>query len=56
MRIIGKGSVNTAVFLLFLKRPIKGSGREIFLIVVRGPAHRMRKAGAFAQPRGRKLR
>jgi hypothetical protein len=33
--IIGKGSVNTDVFIEFLKRLITGAEREIFLIVDR---------------------
>ncbi|MGI8568643.1 MAG: hypothetical protein ACR2KT_06010 [Methylocella sp.] len=39
-----------------LKRPINGVGREIFLIVDCGLAHRKRKEGAFVQTMGRKLR
>jgi hypothetical protein len=39
-----------------LKCLIKSAGREIFLIVDRGPAYRMRKAGAFVRPPGAKLR
>jgi hypothetical protein len=35
---------------------IKTSGREIFLIAVRGPARRAKKAGAFVPTQGRKLR
>ncbi|MDQ6702324.1 MAG: transposase [Pseudomonadota bacterium] len=54
--IIGKGSVKAAVFIEFLKRLIKNAGREIFLIVDRGPAHRAKKAGAFVQTLGGKLR
>jgi transposase len=54
--IIGKGSVNADVFIEFLKRLIKGAGREIFLIVDRGPAHRANKAGAFVQTLEWKLR
>jgi len=48
--------VNAAVFNLFRMRPIKGAGREIVFLVDCGQAHRMRKAGAFVQPLGRKLR
>jgi transposase len=54
--IIGKGSVNAAVFIEFLKRLIKGAEREIFLIVDRGSAHRAKKVSAFAQTLRGKLR
>lgn len=54
--IIGKGSVNADVFIEFLKRPIKGAGRKIFLIVDRGLARRAKKAGAFVPTLGGKLR
>ena len=54
--IIEKGSVNADVFIEFPKRLIKGVGREIFLIVDRGPAHRAKKAGAFVPTLGGKLR
>ena len=54
--IIDKGSVNADVFIEFLKRLIKGTEREIFLIVDRGSAHRAKKASAFVQTLGGKLR
>ncbi|MDQ6703180.1 MAG: hypothetical protein M3Z96_08805 [Pseudomonadota bacterium] len=47
--IIGKGSVNAAVFIEFLKRLVAGARQTIFRIVDRGPAHRAKKAGAFVQ-------
>ena len=53
---LGKDSVNAAVFIEFLKRQIKGAGREIFLIVDRGSAHRAKKVSAFLLTLGRKLR
>jgi hypothetical protein len=46
---------NADVFIEFLKRLIKNAGREIFLIVDRGSAHRATKAGAFAQLLGREI-
>jgi hypothetical protein len=54
--IIEKSSVNTGVFIEFLKRLIEGAGRKIFLIVDRGQAHRAKKAGAFVQTLGGILR
>ena len=54
--IIDKGSVNADVFIEFLKRLIKGTEREIFLIVDRGSAHRAKKVSAFVQTLGGKLR
>jgi transposase len=53
--IIDKGSVNADVFIEFLKCLIKGAGREIFLIVDRGSAHRAKKVSAFVQTLGGKL-
>jgi hypothetical protein len=54
--MIDKASVNVDVFIEFLKRLIKGAGREIFLIVDRGSAHRAKKVSAFVQTLGGKLR
>jgi len=51
-----KGGVNADVFIEFLKRPIKGTRRNIFLIVDRGPAHRAKKVSAFVGTMGTKLR
>ena len=56
LMIIDKGSVNADVFIEFLKRLIKGTEREIFLIVDRGSAHRAKKVSAFVQTLGGKLR
>jgi transposase len=54
--IIDKGSVNADVFIEFLKRLIRGAEREIFLIFDHASTHRARKASAFVQTLGRKLR
>lgn len=54
--IIEKGSVNSDVFIEFLKRLIKGADRKIFLIVDRGSAHRAKKVGAFVETLAGKLR
>ena len=51
-----KAGVNAAVFIEFLKRLMVGATCPIFLIVDRGPAHRAKKAKAFVETLGRKLR
>ncbi len=38
--IVSKGSVNAAVCIELLRRPIKRAERKIFLIAGRSPAHR----------------
>jgi hypothetical protein len=50
--IIAKGSVNADAFIEFLRRPIRGAEREIFLIVDRGSAHRAKKVSVFVQTGG----
>ena len=54
--IVGKRSVNAAVFIEFLKRLVVGAKRTIFLIVDRGSAHRAKKTKAFVDSLGGKLR
>lgn len=44
------------VSIEFLKRPLKGAERKIFLSVKRGLAHRAKKVSRFVQTPGRKLR
>jgi transposase len=43
------GGVNADAFIEFLKRPLIGAKRSIFLIVDRGPAHRAKKTKAFVE-------
>jgi transposase len=53
--IKGKGGVNAAVFIEFLRRLIVGASGPIFLIVDRGPAHIAKKTRRFVDALGGKL-
>jgi hypothetical protein len=55
MAFCGDAGMEVGVFIEFLKRLIKNAGREIFLIVDRGSAHRAKKAGAFVRLLGREI-
>ena len=54
--IKGSGGVNADVFIEFLKRLLIGATRPVFLIVDRGPAHRAKKAKAFVETLGGRLK
>jgi transposase len=50
------GSVNSDVFIEFLKRLVAGAKRPIYLIVDRGTAHRSKKTRAFVESTKGRLR
>jgi transposase len=54
--IIEKGSVNSDVFITFLKRLMIGSKQPIYLIVDGGTAHRSKKTRAFVETLGGQLK
>ena len=47
--IVEKGSVNSDVFIEFLKRLMVGAKRKVFLIVDGAPVHRSKKTKAFVK-------
>jgi transposase len=51
-----KGSVNSDVFITFLKRLMVGARKPIYLIVDGGTAHRSKKTRAFVETLGGKLK
>jgi len=51
-----KGSVNSDVFIGFLKRLMVGARKPIYLIVDGGSAHRSKKTKAFVKTLGDKLK